>query len=136
MNKLSKEQIDQVVQDQVSTVGYVDQEPLSMEDINKLVRDARLAQAKVFGDIFKSAVKALGKSFAAIGKGIRAAVAFDELARLSDRELADIGLNRDQIAGVALEDAATRSAKASYAGFGGTRKAARPTNDWVDHIAA
>tara|TARA_B100000315_G_scaffold139923_1_gene128949 strand:+ start:1687 stop:2097 length:411 start_codon:yes stop_codon:yes gene_type:complete len=136
MNKLSNEQIELAADEMVSVVDFSEVENLSMEDIDQLVREARLAQAQVAGQMIKAAAEFIGKIFAGINSGLRAATTYDELARLSDRELADIGLNREQIASVAFDDLALRSAKANFAVYGGGMKIARPTNDWVDHIAA
>jgi len=136
MNKLSVKQTEIAVEENISLVDFNDGQPLAMEDIDKLVREARLAQAKVAGELVRTALKFIGNIFSSIQKGLRAATTFDELARLSDRELADIGVQRNEIARFALEDTATRAAKADLAVYGYGMKVARPSNDWVDHIAA
>ncbi|MDP7600930.1 MAG: DUF1127 domain-containing protein [Rhodospirillales bacterium] len=136
MNKLSKEQIELATEEMISFANFDEARSLTMEEIDQLVRDARRAQAQVAGQMIKTAFKFVGKIFAGIGNGLHAATTYDELARLSDRELADIGLNRDQIASVAFDDLAIRSAKSSFTVYGGGMKITRPTNDWVDHIAA
>ena len=136
MNKLSSEQIELAAEEMVSIVDFSEARSQSMEEIDQLVREARQAQAQVIGQMIKAAVKFVGKIFASIGTGLRAATTFDELARLSDRELADIGVQRNEIARFALEDTATRAAKADLAVYGYGMKVARPSNDWVDHIAA
>ncbi len=140
MNKLSKEQIELATQEYVSLVNFDEAERLTMEEIDQLVRNARLAQAQVFGQMFKAAFnfigKFVGKIFSSISQGMSAATTYDELARLSDRELADIGINRDQIARVAFDDMAVRSTETTFPVYRGGMKVARPTNDWVDHIAA
>ena len=136
MNKLSNEQIERAAEEMVSTVDFSEARSQSIEEIEQLMRDARLAQAQVLGQMIKAAVKFVGKIFANIGNGLRAATTYDELAHLSDRELADIGINRDQIASVAFDDWAMRSTEKSFPVYRGGMKIARPTNDWVDHIAA
>ena len=141
MNKLSKEQIELATEEMISFANFDEARSLTMEEIDQLVRDARRAQAQVAGQMIKAAFKFVGKIFAGIGNGLHAATTYDELARLSDRELADIGLNRDQIASVAIasvafDDLAIRSAKSSFTVYGGDMKIARPTNDWADHFAA
>ena len=136
MNKLSKEQIELATEEMISFANFDEARSLTMEEIDQLVRDARRAQAQVAGQMIKTAFKFVGKIFAGIGNGLHAATTYDELARLSDRELADIGLNRDQIASVAFDDLAIRSAKSSFTVYGGDMKIARPTNDWADHFAA
>ena len=136
MNKLSKEQIELATEEMISFANFDEARSLTMEEIDQLVRDARRAQAQVAGQMIKAAFKFVGKIFAGISNGLHAATTYDELARLSDRELADIGLNRDQIASVAFDDLAIRSAKSSFTVYGGNMKIARPTNDWADHFAA
>ena len=136
MNKLSVKQTEIAVEENISLVDFNDGQPLAMEDIDKLVREARLAQAKVAGELVRTALKFIGNIFSSIQKGLRAATTFDELARLSDRELADIGMSRDQIASVAFDDMALRSTETTFPVYRGGMKVARPTNDWVDHIAA
>mgnify|MGYP003979146265 FL=1 len=136
MNKLSSEQIELAAEEMVSIVDFSEARSQSMEEIDQLVREARQAQAQVIGQMIKAAVKFVGKIFASIGTGLRAATTFGELARLSDRELADIGMSRDQIASVAFDDMALRSTETTFPVYRGGMKVARPTNDWVDHIAA
>ena len=128
MNKLSKEQIELATEEMISFANFDEARSLTMEEIDQLVRDARRAQAQVAGQMIKAAFKFVGKIFAGIGNGLHAATTYDELARLSDRELADIGLNRDQIASVAFDDLAIRSAKSSFTVYGSGMKIARPTN--------
>ena len=100
MNKLSKEQIELATEEIISVANFDDARSLTMEEIDQLVRDARQAQAQVAGQMIKAVIKFIGNIFSGIGNSLRAATSYDELARLSDRELADIGLNRDQIASV------------------------------------
>ena len=128
MNKLSEEQIELATEEMISVANFDKTRSLTMEEIDQLVRDARRAQAQVAGQMIKAAFKFVGKIFAGIGNGLHAATTYDELARLSDRELADIGLNRDQIASVAFDDLAIRSAKSSFTVYGSGMKIARPTN--------
>ena len=128
MNKLSKEQIELATEEMISFANFDEARSLTMEEIDQLVRDARRAQAQVAGQMIKTAFKFVGKIFAGIGNGLHAATTYDELARLSDRELADIGLNRDQIASVAFDDLAIRSAKSNFTVYGSGMKIARPTN--------
>ena len=136
MNKLSNEQIELATEEFSSIVNYDEADRLTMAEIDQLTREARLARAQVTGQMIKTVVKFVGKIFANIGSSLRATSTYDELARLSDRELADIGLNRDQIASVAFNDMAVRSTETTFPVFRGGMKIARPTNDWVDHIAA
>ena len=128
MNKLSEEQIELATEEMISVANFDKTRSLTMEEIDQLVRDARRAQVQVAGQMIKAAIKFVGKIFTGIGNGLRAATTYDELA--------DISLNRDQIASVAFDDLAIRSAKSSFTVYGGDMKIARPTNDWADHFAA
>ena len=133
MNKLSKEQIELATEEMISVANFDEARSLTMEEIDQLVRDARQAQAQVAGQMIKAVIKFIGNIFSGIRNSLRAATSYDELARLSDRELADIGLNRDQIASVAIasvafDDLAIRSAKSSFTVYGSGMKIARPTN--------
>ena len=47
--------------------------------------------------------------FSSVDKGFRARRAYDELNRLNDRELHDLGLNRYDITRVAFESVQTKS---------------------------
>ncbi|MFP6711047.1 MAG: DUF1127 domain-containing protein [Rhodospirillales bacterium] len=136
MNKLSTEQTELATEEMVSIVALSEVKPLTMEEVDLIIRNARLAQAEVAVQMFKAVASYIGNMFAAIRRGINAATTYDELARLSDRQLADIGISRDQIASVAFNDVATRTASANLSSYGYSMKIARPTNDWVDHIAA
>jgi hypothetical protein len=140
MNKLSVEKtelaLDQAANELTSMVNLNEAGPLTKDQIDALVRDARIAQAEVAAQLVKAAFNSIGSFFAGIHKGIRAATAYDELARLSDRDLADIGIQRNEIAKMAFEDSTTRSATADLNVYGYGMKVARPTNDWVDQHAA
>ena len=140
MNKLSVEKtelvMDQAANEMTTKVDFNESKSLTKGQVDALIRDARVAQAVVAAQLVKAAFKSIGTFFAGIHKGIRAATAYDELARLSDRDLADIGIQRNEIAKMAFEDSATRSATADLNVYGYGMKVARPTNDWVDQHAA
>ena len=140
MNKLSVEKtelvMDQAANEMTTKVDFNESKSLTKGQVDALIRDARVAQAVVAAQLVKAAFKSIGTFFAGINKGIRAATAYDELARLSDRDLADIGIQRNEIAKMAFEDSATRSATADLNVYGYGMKVARPTNDWVDQHAA
>jgi uncharacterized protein YjiS (DUF1127 family) len=136
MNKLSVKQTELAVEEKVSTVDFSDDKQLSMEDIDKLIRQARLAQAEVAGQMVKAVIKSIGNLFEVIQSGLRSATTYDELARLSDRELADIGITRADIPRLAFGDPASRAATADLTVHGYDTKVAQPSNDWDKNIAA
>ena len=88
----------------VSIVDFSEAKPLTMEQPDKIVREAHVEQAEVTARMIKAAFKYIGKIFAGTQSGLRAATTYDKLARLSDRQLADIGVRRDQIANVVLRE--------------------------------
>ncbi len=136
MNKLSIEQTELATEEMVSTVDFSNSEPLTMAELDAIVRQARRAQATVAVQIIKAVFNYFGSISAAIKTGIQAAATYDELAGLSDRELSDIGITRDGIARMAMQDTTTRAANAELTSYGYGMRVARPTNDWVDQFAA
>lgn len=90
-------------------VGY---RALSADEINKIMDDARQLQAQAFRDSFV----AIARGTASIGRriwsrlrliatslseAVAARKTYEQLSRLTERELADIGLTRGEIAEVA-----------------------------------
>ena len=137
MNKLSAKQMELASEEEkVSIVDFNTVETFTAEDLDKIVREARIAQAEQIVKMAKAAFEFVGKAIANIQNGISVATAYDELSRLSDRELADIGIQREEIGRVAFDDVTNRAAQADLAVYGYNVKTGRPTNDWVDHIAA
>ena len=110
--------------------------PLTTQEVDKIVRAARLAQSKVAREILYTIVRSVENVFSAIQDGIRAARSYEEFSRLSDRSLADIGLNREDIAQMAYLGPESMSAMAELKAYGYDMKVGCPSNDYSAKYAA
>ncbi len=135
MNKLSAEQIELATNELVSNVELYDAKPLTEAELKKISIEARRLQAEMMARVFKAIVNGVGNFFTAIQDGLHASKRYEELANLSDRDLADLGISRSDIASVAFNES-SRTATADLAVYGYDVKAANPTNDWVNKAAA
>ena len=140
MNKMSAKEteitLDLVEGQMTLTTSFDNYKPLTIHDIDKVVHTARLAQAEVATQIFSAVVKAIGNALNAIRSGMRAARTYKELSRLSDRGLADIGLNREDIARMGYAGSESRSAVVEFKAYGYDMKAEHPSNDYgAKHVA-
>lgn len=104
MNNLSTYQIELVTEDKVSVGDFSQTKPLTKERYDEIVREAYVAQAEVVARIIKAAFKFIGMIIVGIQSGLRATRTYDKLTRMSDRDLADIGIRRDQIGNVVLRE--------------------------------
>ena len=118
------------------TTSFDNYRPLTTQEIDKTVRAARLAQSEVARQILYSIVRYVGNVFSAIQDGIRAARSYEELSRLSDHSLADIGLNREDIAQMAYSGPASMLAMAELKAYGYDMKVGSPSNDYSAKYAA
>ena len=140
MNKISAKEteitLDLVEKQMMLTTSFDNYRPLTTQEIDKIVRAARLAQSEVARQILYSIVRYVGNVFSAIQDGIRAARSYEELSRLSDHSLADIGLNREDIAQVAYSGCVSMSAMAELKAYGYDMKVGCPSNDYSAKYAA
>ena len=85
---------------------------LSPNEMHKIMDDARQLQAEALRDAFVALARGVGavgrrilawlrQSVASIGEAAAARESYEQVSRLTGRELADIGLTRGDIAGVA-----------------------------------
>ena len=103
---------------------------LTTQEVDKIVREARIAQSEVARQIFYTISKSTGNAFKAIHEGVRAARTYGELSRLSDRGLADIGLNRENIAKIAYFGSDYTSITADLISYEYGMKAGHPSSDY------
>ena len=105
MNKILPQETELILnlanEKMTRTNNFDNYKSLTTQDLDKIVREARIAQLEVARRIFYIIVKLIENTFKAIHKGVRAARTYEELSRLSDRGLANIGLNREKIAKIA-----------------------------------
>ena len=80
--------------------------------------------------------KAIGNAFRAVQNGISAARTYEELSRLSDRGLADIGLRREDIGRMVYLGSESRSAMAELKVCGYDTKVGHPSNSHASKYAA
>jgi uncharacterized protein YjiS (DUF1127 family) len=140
MNKISAEEIeitlDLVEEQMLLTTSFDNYKPLTTQESDKIVRAARLAQSEVARQILYTILRSVGNVFSAIQDGIRAARSYEELSRLSDHSLADIGLNREDIAQMAYSGPASMLAMAELKAYGYDMKVGSPSNDYSAKYAA
>jgi uncharacterized protein YjiS (DUF1127 family) len=140
MNKISAEEIeitlDLVEEQMLLTTSFDNYKPLTTQEIDKIVRAARLAQSEVARQILYTILRSVGNVFSAIQDGVRAARSYEELSRLSDHSLADIGLNREDIAQMAYSGPASMLAMAELKAYGYDMKVGSPSNDYSAKYAA
>ena len=140
MNKISAEKteitLDLVEEQMLLTTSFDNYRPLTTQEIDKIVRAARLAQSEVARQILYTILRSVGNVFSAIRDGIRAARSYEELSRLSDHSLADIGLNREDIAQMAYSGPASVLAMAELKAYGYDMKVGSPSNDYSAKYAA
>ena len=121
--------MDQVEQ-RITVINSLDDyTPLSAQDTDKIIRAARVAQTEVATQIFSAVAKAIGNAFRAVQNGISAARTYEELSRLSDRGLADIGR-------MAYSGSESRSAMAELKVCGYDTKVGHPSNNHASKYAA
>ena len=133
MNKMSAKEteitLDQVEQ-RITVINSLDDyTPLSAQDTDKIIRAARVARTEVATQIFSAVAKAIGNAFRAVQNGISAARTYEELSRLSDRGLADIGR-------MAYSGLGSRSAMAELKVSGYDTKVGHPSNNHASKYAA
>jgi uncharacterized protein YjiS (DUF1127 family) len=140
MNKILAEEteiiLDLVEEQMLLTNSFDNYKPLTTQEIDKIVRAARLAQSEVARQILYTILRFVGNVFSAIQDGIRAARSYEELSRLSDNSLADIGLNREDIAQMAYSGPASMLAIAELKAYGYDMKVGSPSNDYSAKYAA
>ena len=140
MNKILAEEteiiLDLVEEQMLLTNSFDNYKPLTTQEIDKIVRAARLAQSEVARQILYTILRFVGNVFSAIQDGIRAARSYEELSRLSDHSLADIGLNREDIAQMAYSGPASMLAIAELKAYGYDMKVGSPSNDYSAKYAA
>ena len=140
MNKISAEEteitLDVVEEQMLLTTSFDNYKPLTTQEIDEIVRAARLAQSEVARQILYTILRSVGNVFSAIQDGIRAARSYEELSRLSDHSLADIGLNREDIAQMAYSGPASMLAMAELKAYGYDMKVGSPSNDYSAKYAA
>jgi uncharacterized protein YjiS (DUF1127 family) len=140
MNKILAEEteiiLDLVEEQMLLTNSFDNYKPLTTQEIDKIVRAARLAQSEVARQILYTILRFVGNVFSAIQDGIRAARSYEELSRLSDHSLADIGLNREDIAQMAYSGPASMLAMAELKAYGYDMKVGSPSNDYSAKYAA
>jgi len=140
MNKILAEEteiiLDLVEEQMLLTNSFDNYKPLTTQEIDKIVRAARLAQSEVARQILYTILRFVGNVFSAIQDGIRAARSYEELSRLSDHSLADIGLNREDIAQMAYSGPASMSVTAELKAHGYDMKVGCPSNDYSAKYAA
>jgi len=121
VNKISAKEteitLDLVEEQMELTPRFDNYRPLTTQEVDKIVRAARLAQSKVAREILYTIVRSVENVFSAIQDGIRAARSYEELSRLSDHSLADIGLNREDIAQMAYLGPESMSAMAELKAY-------------------
>jgi uncharacterized protein YjiS (DUF1127 family) len=140
MNKISAEEteitFDLVEGQMFLTTSFDNYRPLTTQEIDKIVRAARLAQSEVARQILYTIVRSLENVLNAIQDGMRAARSYEELSRFSDHSLADIGLNREDIAQMAYSGPASTLARAELKAYGYDMKVGSPSNDYSAKYAA
>ncbi len=140
MNKISAKEteitLDLVEKQMGLTPSFDNYRPLTTQKIDKIVRAARLAQSEVAKEILYTIVRSVGNIFSAIQDGIRAARSYEELFRLSDHSLADIGLNREDIVQMAYSGPESMSATAELKAHGYDMKVGCRSNDYSAKYAA
>ena len=140
MNKMSAKEteitLDQVEQRTTVINSLDDYTPLSAQDNDKIIRAARVAQTEVATQIFSAVAKAIGNVFSAVQNGISAARTYEELSRLSDRGLPDIGLRREDIRRMVYMGSESRSAMAELKVCGYDTKVGHPSNNHASKFAA
>lgn len=136
MNKLSVEQTELATEELSSTVDFSTAEIVTRDEFDRILREARIAQSEFALHLIKAGFKFIGRAITAIQNGLRAATAYDELARLSDRELADIGVSREEIAGIAYRGCVSTETKAELAVYSNDVKVTRSKKEWLGEIAA
>ena len=140
MTKISAEEteiaLDLVEEQMLLTTSFDNYWPLTTQEVDKIVRAARLAQSEVARQILYTILRSVGNVFSAIQDGIRAARSYEELSRLSDHSLADIGLNREDIAQMAYSGPASMLAMAELKAYGYDMKVGSPSNDYSTKYAA
>ncbi|HIF60221.1 MAG TPA: DUF1127 domain-containing protein [Rhodospirillales bacterium] len=140
MNKMSAKEteitLDQVEQ-RITVINSLDDyTPLSAQDTDKIIRAARVAQTEVATQIFSAVAKAIGNAFRAVQNGISAARTYEELSRLSDRGLANIGLRREDIGRMVYLGSESRSTMAELKVCGYDTKVGHPSNNHASKYAA
>jgi len=97
-------------------------------------RQQAMAVAETFGGAYAKVAKFLATAVSSIAQAMKQAHQMSELARLSDRQLADIGIKRSDIPQVVMGEPVGQ-----YAVDASGLKAWKPapaSNDWQNNIAA
>ena len=136
MNKISVDQPNSSIKGTMSITNSNKFEPISANEVETIVRNARKEQATILAKMIRTIFSYLDGVITAVQDGVRAASTFEELSRLSDRDLNDIGIQRHEIAGVAFAGSVTRSTNADLGIYVSSIELGQPSNDWVKKRAA
>jgi uncharacterized protein YjiS (DUF1127 family) len=119
--------------------GYAAWATLRQEQV---LAEARRVQGKAAADMLVSAAKRVAQwvitEVRAIREGMEHARQLAELSRMSDRELADMGLKRGDIPGFVARGALVDTDMVNVSGLRPWQPATRISNDWTgrDNAAA
>ena len=97
-------------------------------------REQAMAMADTFGGAYSRLVAFVKSTVASVAQAMRQAQQMAELSRLSDRQLADIGIKRSDIPQVVMGEP-VGNFEIDAAGLKGW-KPAKPSNDWQNSAAA
>ena len=136
MNKISADQPELIIKDTMSITDSNKFEPISANEVETIVKNARKEQAAILAKMIRAIFSYLDGLITAVQDGVRAASTFEELSRLSDHDLNNIGIQRHEIAGVAFSGSVTRSTNADLGIYVSSIELGQPSNDWVKKRAA